>query len=90
LLYRLSTTIAEEPRQEKYMYMLSDWLRDRDGNGTYVHGNAIELHGTGTGVGQLLAGMGGSGTGKLVPCNTLTHTQALLKAEPISFKFSFC
>jgi len=33
------TTIAEEPRQEKYMYMLSDWSRDRDGNGTYVHGN---------------------------------------------------
>jgi len=29
------------------------------------------LRGTGTRVGQLLAGMGRSGTGELVPCNTL-------------------
>jgi len=30
--------MAEEPHRKKYMYMLSHWSRDRDGNGTCVHG----------------------------------------------------
>jgi len=34
--------MAAEPRQEKYMHMLSDWSHDRDRNGTYVHGNGTE------------------------------------------------
>ena len=37
--------MAEEPRRKKIHVMLSDWSRDRDGNGTYVHGN-----GTGSGL----------------------------------------
>ena len=72
LLYRLSTTTAEEPRQEKYMYMLSNLSQDRDLCSWERDGIGIEHRGIGTGAGQLLAGMGGSGTGKLVPCNTLS------------------
>jgi len=45
--------------------------RERDLCSWEPDGIGIELHGTGMGAGQLLAGTGGSGTGKLVPCNTL-------------------
>jgi len=55
--------------------------RERDLCSRERDGIRIELRGTGTGAGQLLAGTGGSGTGKLVPCNTLlqsTHSILLV------------
>jgi len=72
-----ATTIAEEPRREKYMYAqqlvmgsgrdLCSWERD---------GIGIELRRIGMGAGQLVVGTGGSGTGKLV--------RATLKISPNS------
>ena len=58
------------------MYMFSDSSPDRDRNGTYVHGNGTGSGSSFAGAGQLLAGKGGTGTGKLVPCNTLVQTTA--------------
>jgi len=75
VLYRLSTTIAEEPRQKKIhvyaLQLIADSGQEMDLCSREWDRIRIVLHGTGTGVGQLLAGMGGSGTGELVPCNTL-------------------
>jgi len=66
----LSTTITEKLHREKNL--LGDLSREWDLGSREQDGIGTELHGTWTGMRQLLAGMGGSGNGKLVPCNTLS------------------
>ena len=74
--------MAEKPhRKQIHVYVSATGhgthgigTRERDLCSPERDGIGIELRGTGTGAGQLLAGTDGSGTGKLVPslpCNTL-------------------